>query len=686
MHAAGNRAQGFEVHEVGQALDDVFSQLVLLRELGKGVAGQRLWVRAARGHTGIAQRHAQQEGVQRGRVLQVQLFLAGLHFVQRRLGNIDVAALDQFGHLAVEEGQQQGADVRAVHVGVGHDDDAVVAQLGDVEVVAAGAPPGLADAGAQGRDQRENFIAGQQLFVAGLFHVQNLAAQRQDGLKFAVAALFGRAPGGVALDDVDLAHRRVFFLAVGQLAGQAHAVEHALAARQVAGLAGGFAGAGGLDDLAADDLGVARALLQVVGEQLAHDVFHRRAHFARHQLVLGLAAELGLRHLHAQNAAQAFAHVVAGDFDLGLPGEVVFVDVLVDDARHRGAQAGEVGAAVALRDVVGEAQYLLAVAAVPLHGDFHADVRAGDAAVSFGRALAGSIERVRVQHGLALVDELDKAAHAAGAGEIVFLARPLVLQADAHTIVQEREFAQALGQNLVVEVAVFLENFGVGQKVHLGAALVGIAHHAHGGDLHAARSLNDAVLHKAAAEFQHVHLAFAPHREAQHAGQRIHARHTHAVQAARDLVAVLVELAAGVQLGQRDLGGTALGLVLVVHLHAGGNAAAVVGDGDRVVRVDGDDDVVAMPGERFVDGVVHHFKDEVVQAGAVGGVADVHAGALAHRFQAFEDGDGAFAIAFAGAGLVGVDPLDRRERFVGFGQVVFSGHKFLAKLACSAYR
>ena len=27
--------------------------------------------------------------------------------------------------------------MRAVHVGVGHDDDAVVAQLGDVEVVAA---------------------------------------------------------------------------------------------------------------------------------------------------------------------------------------------------------------------------------------------------------------------------------------------------------------------------------------------------------------------------------------------------------------------------------------------------------------------------------------------------------------------------------------------------------------------
>src|SRR5690606_30694117 len=124
---------------------------------------------------------------------------------------------------------------------------------------------------------------------------------------------------------------------------------------------------------------------------------------------------------------------------------------------------------------------------------------------------------------------------------------------------------------------------------------------------------------------------------------RVHAAHAHAVQAAGDLVAVLVELAAGVQLGQRDFGGRALGLVLVVHLHPGGDAAAVVGHADGVVGVDGDDDVVAVAGQGLVDGVVDHLENQVVQAGAVGGVADVHAGALAHRFQAFEDLDRAFS-------------------------------------------
>ena len=199
-----------------------------------------------------------------------------------------------------------------------------------------------------------------------------------------------------------------------------------------------------------------------------------------------------------------------------------------------------------------------------------------------------------------------------------------------------------------MKVVVFLEDFGVGQKAHFGAALVGVAGDAHGRDFHTAHGFDHAVLHEAAGKLQLVLFAVAAHHQAQAARQRVDAAHAHAVQAARDLVAVLVELAPGVQLGQRDLGGRALGLVLVVHLHAGGDAAAVVGDADGVVGVDGDDDVVAVAGQRLVDRVVDHLEHQVVQAGAVAGVADVHARAFAHRLQAFQDLDGAFAVAAAG--------------------------------------
>ena len=74
--------------------------------------------------------------------------------------------------------------------------------------------------------------------------------------------------------------------------------------------------------------------------------------------------------------------------------------------------------------------------------------------------LADGVEDVRVQHLLALVDELDEALHAAGEGEVVFLAVALVDQADAHAVVQEAQLAQALGQDLVVEVDVLLEDLG----------------------------------------------------------------------------------------------------------------------------------------------------------------------------------------------------------------------------------
>jgi hypothetical protein len=78
-------------------------------------------------------------------------------------------------------------------------------------------------------------------------------------------------------------------------------------------------------------------------------------------------------------------------------------------------------------------------------------------------------------------------------------------------------------------------------------------------------------------------LAVAADGQAQPLGQGVDAGHADAVQAAGHLVAVLVELAAGVQHAHDDLGGGALGLVLVVELDAHRDAAAVVGDGNGVV-------------------------------------------------------------------------------------------------------
>ena len=61
-------------------------------------------------------------------VADVAFHLAALHAIQRRLRDVDVPALDQLVHVAEEKRQQQRADVAAVHVRVGHEDDFVVAE------------------------------------------------------------------------------------------------------------------------------------------------------------------------------------------------------------------------------------------------------------------------------------------------------------------------------------------------------------------------------------------------------------------------------------------------------------------------------------------------------------------------------------------------------------------------------
>ena len=157
----------------------------------------------------------------------------------------------QLRHLPVEERQQQRADVRAVDVRVRHDDDAVIAQLGEVELV-------LADAAAERRDQRADLRRRQHLVEARALDVQDLALQRQDRLRAPIAALLGGAAGRVALDDEELGQRRILFLAVRELAGQARDVERALASRQLARLARRFARTRRVDDLGDDGLRLRR--------------------------------------------------------------------------------------------------------------------------------------------------------------------------------------------------------------------------------------------------------------------------------------------------------------------------------------------------------------------------------------------------------------------------------------------
>jgi len=66
------------------------------------------------------------------------------------------------------------------------------------------------------------------------------------------------------------------------------------------------------------------------------------------------------------------------------------------------------------------------------------------------------------------------------------------------------------------------------------------------------------------------------------------------------------------------------------------NAASVIGDRYQAVGKQGNGNLIRVSSHGFIDGIIDHFPDEVVQAGAGGG-ADIHARALTYRIKAFKD-------------------------------------------------
>ena len=97
----------------------------------------------------------------------------------------------------------------------------------------------------------------------------------------------------------------------------------------------------------------------------------------------------------------------------------------------------------------------------------------------------------------------------------------------------------------------------------------------------------------------------------------------------------IAELAAGVQLGHDHFGGG----YSFPRVDVGRYPAAVVVHGAGAVRIKRDHHLLGEAGERLVDGVVNDLVHHVMQAGAVIGIADIHARPFAHGIEAFEDLD-----------------------------------------------
>src|SRR5450631_527138 len=191
LHARQQCVQRRRIDQPRHAVNHRFRKQILARDVLERF-GRECRPADAGDELGALHRDLEQMLLQVVIVFQIRFFLALLDLVQRRLRDVDVPALDQVGHLAVEKRQQQRSDVRAVDISVGHDDDAVIAQLVDVVLV-------LAEARSQRGDQGDDFLRADQLLEPGALDVEDLAAQRKDRLELAVAPLLGRSARRIAL-------------------------------------------------------------------------------------------------------------------------------------------------------------------------------------------------------------------------------------------------------------------------------------------------------------------------------------------------------------------------------------------------------------------------------------------------------------------------------------------------------
>src|SRR5215831_4740433 len=117
-------------------------------------------------------------------VLQVHLRLPTLDLVEGRLRNMQIAALDHWPHVTEEKSQEQGADMRPIHIGVSHDDDAVIADLLNIKIVTTNDSP-------KSSDEYLDLLTTEHLFQACLLDIENLPPQREDRLKIPVTPLLG---------------------------------------------------------------------------------------------------------------------------------------------------------------------------------------------------------------------------------------------------------------------------------------------------------------------------------------------------------------------------------------------------------------------------------------------------------------------------------------------------------------
>ena len=350
--------------------------------------------------------------------------------------------------------------------------------------------------------------------------------------------------------------------------------------------------------------------------------------------VLGLALKFRLADEHRKHGAGA-GHDVVGSNGGGALALADTLGVILQAACQRGAQAGFMGAAVRRRDGVAIGIEKAVGVGGPGHGPLHGAVctrlpRAAGEDIGMHQCRARQRLRQIILQALGEM-ECRFLRHVVDAAQKLLGAGPADFDAAEQIGLRARHLEHALG----LEMRLGAENLRIRPEPHFGAAAV--------------RRLAGVLqfgLRLAALERHPVELLAARDFDLHALGQRIGDRDADAMQAARGLVDLGVEFAAGMQRAHDHFERR---FFRKFRMRIDRDAAAVVGDGDKAVSLHLDLDPVGVAGQRLVHGIVDDFGEQMMQRLLVG-AADIHAGAAAYRLETLQNFDVLGGIAGLAAG------------------------------------
>ena len=235
--------------------------------------------------------------------------------------------------------------MRTIHVGIRHDDDFSIPELGEVEI--------FADGRAQSGDNRHQLFVAIDLVNPSLFDVQHLAPKRQDCLIAAISALFCRTTCGIPFDNVNFCAIYAPFRAVSQLARQRNIVHCRLSTGQIPCLLGSFSCFLCRDTLVKDGSCNCWVFFEEVHELFCYQLFNKRFHGWVAQSALGLSLKFAFRQLNGDNGSQSFPHIVAQQAGVVFQ-EIELLAIFVHNFRQGILKTNFVRTAIHCVNIVGE--------------------------------------------------------------------------------------------------------------------------------------------------------------------------------------------------------------------------------------------------------------------------------------------------------------------------------------------